>query len=755
MIAPLIALSLVCSVFAEPKPVARIDEPFPQEIPTLYTEKEGLPAGSAYDLVLLPSGNPVASVGGKLVEFDGQRWNAIPNGPEFDVTLLAADGETLWAAGDSKLAKRSGDAWQIYTLPDQRTLIALEPHRDGCLIGTDAGLWTTTGKPIPAPAEGIIDIESDGERVVLAMASGLMIQTEESPTTAPYPTAMTIKFKEQIHHPRNIKAVAAEHGNLWYGDDNSVGVLSDGEWTLYTGDEGLPYTHFTCAVPGETTGVIWFGTARGAIRFDGKEWLYRAGKRWVPDDHINALAVDNNGTAWIATPGGISRIARKPMTLAEKAAHFEEVNEARHLRDGYVLRCSFDEPGALETWKINASDNDGLYTSMYGASQAFRYAVTKDPEAKRRALRCFDALSRLEAATGIPGFPARCILPVDSWPVDPNERFNEQANLAIQKEDPLWKNIVPRWPKSADGKYWWKCDTSSDEICGHYLFYGAFYDYVAETSEEKQAVVELVRRITNHLVDHNFTLTDHDGKPTRWGNWSPEHLNTFDGWADRGLQSLEMLSFLAVGHHITGDAKFADAAKMLRDKHGYHVNAITGRAVFPPGNVVPWDNNLSYLSYYGLLKYEKDPELLKIYQASMDRNWLFVSGHNDPYFNTVSTVVRPEGESVMFDVTDPRLPRPMERAAETLRDTPYLLIGWEMNNSHRHDIEFDPTPSQGPTKGWYRATKQALPINERSHIRINSDNFDLDRSMGGGLVEYESTYFLLPYYMALHHGYLQ
>jgi hypothetical protein len=38
-----------------------------------------------------------------------------------------------------------------------------------------------------------------------------------------------------------------------------------------------------------------------------------------------------------------------------------------------------------------------------------------------------------------------------------------------QKRDKLWKVYEPRWPKSADGKWFWKSDTSSDET-GRTLF---------------------------------------------------------------------------------------------------------------------------------------------------------------------------------------------------------------------------------------------------------------------------------------------
>ena len=344
------------------------------------------------------------------------------------------------------------------------------------------------------------------------------------------------------------------------------------------------------------------------------------------------------------------------------------------------------------------------------------------------------------------------------WPVveggeDPNEHFGAAANAAMQEKDPLWKSILPRWPKTSDGKFYWKCDTSSDEICGHYFFFGAYYDLVAETAEEKAEVTEVVRALTDHIVDHGFQLVDHDGLPTRWGRWSPDYINTLQGWADRGIQSVEMLSFLNVARHVTGDEKYGETARMLREKHAYHINALWGKAVWPPACVVPWDGNLAFTSLYGLVKYETDPEVLKYYRLALDNTWLFVSRQNDPFFNYVYAALMPDPDEPVYDDVVPDMVMPREGALETLRDTPLLLIGWDMENAHRLDVDLKVETRWRPNYGWQH-NGRAIPVQERSHIRINSDHFDLNGG-GGGMSEYEGSFYLLPYYLGLYHGLLK
>ena len=65
--------------------------------------------------------------------------------------------------------------------------------------------------------------------------------------------------------------------------------------------------------PGEGQ-VVWFGTHHGAMRFDGTNWEYRQGLRWLPDDDIRGIAVNQNGDAWFATAKGVGLIARRPGT---------------------------------------------------------------------------------------------------------------------------------------------------------------------------------------------------------------------------------------------------------------------------------------------------------------------------------------------------------------------------------------------------------------------------------------------------------
>lgn len=593
----------------------------------------------------------------------------------------------------------------------------------------------------------------------------------------------------------NVLEVDSED-RLWFGSFEGVGYYKNKQWKLFTGKEGLPFKYFT-SIAATPNGEIWFGTKKGAIRTDGNKFYYRFSRRWLPDDYINDIYVEEDGTTWFATNKGVSKISFQSMSLEEKANIFIDQVETRHNRMGFVAQNILQSRFDPESFMLDISDNDGLYTSWYGSAQAFRYAVSKSDEAKKLAKRSFDACKWLVDITHEKGFPARVIVPKD-WRDPVNEQYGHEYNIRKQAEDPFWKDITPRFPESEDGKYLWKNDTSSDELAGHYFFYAIYYDLVADTEEEKALVAEVVGDITDHLIRHGFKLVDHDGKPTRWGNFSPEFFNSVWGWDQRGLNSMMMLSFLNIAYHVTGDLKYLDTAKELREEHQYHINAMLAKMYFPPEDVVPWDNNLSLMSFYGLLNYETDPESIMMYRESLDNAWLHVSKQKSAFWNVLyaaqaqkfnklvdsgiydSGKCFPEAGSYAshtakeFYKTDYKV----EDIFETLERIPLDLIGYEMDNRHRLDIVFDNTPGQIVQDGWrpvnpartdntfelavdhkgklgWGRDGKALPIDERCHVRLDRDGFVISSTEGNGYTEQEGSIYLLPYYMARYHGLIQ
>jgi hypothetical protein len=498
----------------------------------------------------------------------------------------------------------------------------------------------------------------------------------------------------------------------------------------------LPYSDLTCGVRLDD-GAVWVGAKQGLMYRTSQmpRWRLFHTRRWLPADQIDDLAVDKTGTVWVKTSGGLAKLSRRETTLDQKMAQIEEQLRQQHVRLGLVGAIELVNPhNPAEGWWQPSSDNDGLWTSLYVAAEAFRFGATGDPTAKANAAESLRALLLLEQITGIPGFCARSFYPADV-PFKPGERHGGE------------------WHLSKDGKWWWKGDTSSDELDGHYFAYAVYYD-IAATEEEKKQIRGVVARITDHILDHGYYYVGPSGQPTTWGVWAPERLNHDLSWFDdRGLNSLEILSHLKVAEHVTGDPKYARAAKELIDKHAYAINTVLQKLLFPAEAVNHSDDELAFLAYYPLLRYERDPQLRKIYLASLERSWQIERPEQSPFFNFIYAACRQAG--MMSDPSQrpekPYLdPAEYDRDAcvEWFREVPADLYEWTVKNSDRNDLGQILT-----NRFQQKRSTFVLPIAERRVMRWNGDPYELDGGADGRARD-DGTFILLPYWMGRYHRFI-
>lgn len=490
------------------------------------------------------------------------------------------------------------------------------------------------------------------------------------------------------------------------------------EGVVHVGEQmpdGLPFPDITHLAVG-ADGALWIGAPQGAIRFHEGQWRTYAGRRWLPDDHVTGLHVGESGDCWIRTATGVAHIAFVPMTLAEKAAHYERITSARHNRGGYVTDCRLTRQGDLDSFLYEASDNDGLWTSLYLCAESFRFAVTGEAEAQALARRSLRALLDLVRVTGIPGFPARALI-----------RVGER----VLQSDP-----GPNWhPSPVEPDILYKGDTSSDELAGHYLAWYVGSALVAD-AEERAEIAATCRAVTNHILDHHYTLVGPTGKRTTWGVWAPETLNDDPDWAaERGLNSLEILSHLKVAIHLCGDARFAEAYRSLIVEHGYALNTVRQKMLPPLAENNHSDDELAACAYYPLLMLETDPGLRRLYLLSLERTQAILRPEQSPFYN------------FLYGALTRGRPCDADAAVAWLQDAPWDLRHWTVHNSHRADIRHDPEPGRF-------GEQQALHVlspRERQVSKWNHNPYALD---GGsdGMGEEDGAFWLLPYWMGRYHG---
>lgn len=771
-----LALGLPVAVWAS-EPVPMKVDPFYQEVSAAYGQADGLPSNNVTSIVIAANGDVYAGTLKGLACFNTGKWVVVEGMPRQPVYRLCVQGDQILAALEGGLyLLRHDQADKLANLPTG-TVRDLAVGGKTVYLATDRGLYFLDGrrwkldKALGALLEGSPVMHAvafgPGKAVVAGAAAGLFRQGSNGAWRPLYPRSRD----GRSWAPREVRGVAYDNlGRLWFASPQGVGRY-DGEWTFFTGQDGLPYNDFTCLGTG-ANGAVWLGTRIGAIRYDEGQWAYRQGKRWLPHDEVNDLAVTADGDVWLATNGGVGLIQRVPMTLAEKAAYYEEEIEKyiKRTRYGYVSEARLERAGDKVSARPEDSDNDGLWTSMYGVGESFAYAVTGDPQAKGRAREVFEALRFLGTVTQggqvrqQPGFIARTVVPTSE--PDPNQRPSatlEGMKRFRQTRDKYWKVYYPRWPLSANGKYWYKTDTSSDELDGHYFFYALYYDLAAETEAEREPVRQVVRAITDHLIRNDYALVDHDGTPTRWGVFSPAQLNHDPRrLPERGLNSLSMLSYLAVAEHITGDPQYGAASRRLQEEHAYLANATVPKLQRGAGSGNQSDDEMAFMNYYTLIKYTKDKSLRQQMLVSFYNYWVLEFPEMNPFFNFAYAAC-----ALGQDFTDAwgtygldPWDGWLEDGIATLKGFPLDRINWAHKNSQRLDIaplsRVASADLVGPadTGRGYRVNGKVLPVEERHFNHWNHDPWRLDtggngHSLGSGAV------FLLPYYMGLYHGFIE
>jgi hypothetical protein len=744
--------------------------PYAQQLSERFGLDEGLPSLDVRAVAVSAAGTVLVGTAGGLVESRGGRFVAVPAlGSEPVTSITTRDATTVVATRSALWRRDGGGAWRHLTDLGRgaRALALADPaaQAEGAVVvATDEELLLCCDdrggvEKIPTPETlRLLDVAvgSSGCPLLIAAEQGAWLrECGERPWQRLLPAA-----GDRSWAPIQVEAILLGEGRrLALASPQGLALRSaEGVWRLLDGRDGLPWNDFS-ALAATSSGALWLGTRLGAIHFDGAGWQYRQGPRWLPGDEVRDIAVGPDGEAWVATDGGLARIGSREMGLGEKAEIFEEAIDRFHRRTPwqYIDAVILEQPGDTSSFRQRDSDNDGLWTGMYGAGQCFAYAATGHERYRERARKAFEALAHLSEVTqggsppAEPGFVARSILPT-SGP-DPNEGRAAEDRRLRSDRDGLWKLIEPRWATSADGEWYWKTDASSDELDGHYFLYAAYFEHVAQSEAERDRVRTVVRRVTDHLLDHGFALVDHDGRRTRWAVFGPEQLNhDRDWWEERGLNSLSMLSYLRVAAYVTGDERYEAAARELIEEHSYAANARVPKLHTGPGTGNQSDDEMAFMNFYNLLRYERDPDLRALWGHAFLRYWQMEAGERNPLFHFLYAASVEPGDVYPdpFGAVDLAPTGDwLEDSIDTLERYPLDRIDWPLRNSHRLDVEL----LEGESGRGRRRDGKVLPIDERFVGHWNHDPWRLDQG-GEGRRLADGASFLLPYYLGLYEGFV-
>ena len=123
-------------------------------------------------------------------------------------------------------------------------------------------------------------------------------------------TSYTVK--EGLLSP-NVQAFCEDDaGRLWMGGRPSF--FQNGRFYMPPGD--IPFMDYMCfAIYQDRSGVLWFGTHRGLVKYEHGKTFFLTVEDGLPDGDVSAIHQDRQGVLWFATGGGIARLANGKFTV--------------------------------------------------------------------------------------------------------------------------------------------------------------------------------------------------------------------------------------------------------------------------------------------------------------------------------------------------------------------------------------------------------------------------------------------------------
>ena len=466
---------------------------------------------------------------------------------------------------------------------------------------------------------------------------------------------------------------------------------------------GFPYPlpqrkkDYTCFCT-STDGAVWYGSNGGVTRYDAKAEslsdvvMHFSAHRDLLDNHVSSIVPDGDCGVWVLTDNGATHIAMVLMSMEEKAERLLEESHKYVARHGMYSQKYLSEAGNLDSiLPYGSSDNDGSFSSAHAMGEIFRYATLKRElgeyhedtlKARESALRASEANLLLMYISGRgDGFVARSYHTKDE-PIPDDGLFykkNGATAACVNTTDARKKGIVGLEVK-ADApiperlrKYYaekgnedtditYKGDTSSDEITHHYMHLLVAHEFLGlEDPEYDELLKTAARNTMMHMINNNFALREANGEYTTWAKWNLDYFNSPMGWADACLNAGQMLMYLNVTMHLTGEQGifrkthdeliekgYADLTYKHFDR--FHHVSIQG-GVEDRVEIMYGDHMLAVLSLWGLCTLEKDEELLKKYRAAF-RSWRYSlapeynPGYDFPYFLSDPENAKPDAEKI-------------------------------------------------------------------------------------------------------------
>ena len=341
----------------------------------------------------------------------------------------------------------------------------------------------------------------------------------------------------------SIRFVSSKNRTVYIGTRLGLTVLNLNDSTFSNLNRGvLPVSsNLTSLTYDSMFDRLWIGTTKGLIVWDpsDRNSIFLNSTRWLAGtshSKISTVIIRENNVIVVKPNDGVTFLQiQRNWTLLSKANYYENILQDRH---GLVTSCQLQHFATLQNCTKTDSDNDGLWTGLVLAAQLFRSHIaaseTEREDARMKSSTFLRGILNLNRITGKQGFMARSLCSPSEW----NAGTLVLEDLSQQQKclDALEKTGTCGGSKDThDREHWkqstvkgfenwyWKDDTSSDEVVGH-AFSLLISSILSHSSQERDEARKVLLDIVESIVKNGYLLIGTNNQSTTWGTHSCDSI---------------------------------------------------------------------------------------------------------------------------------------------------------------------------------------------------------------------------------------
>ncbi len=489
-------------------------------------------------------------------------------------------------------------------------------------------------------------------------------------------------------------------------------------------------------------------------------------------------------------------------SLADKAAFYDDVAVRLHLNpelkfvthvdlpqgevpcpDGVEGPClgavpSVETATVQDVLRWHSGENDGLWSALYMASQAFRYSVTSSPQALETLRILMEGQEIRMKITGVPGLFTRQYAGPGPFGIGcPEEESHYVTDL--EKDDNRWVRIgedgcarvidreTMEWTVTDHcgldqfANWCFLDNVSQDEYAGHILALVYVYTLV-DDAELKNKAASMLEQVAKHLIDNDLVFVDWDGRPTEHGYYYATSMKDTPGFA-----TVQVLETILAGYFATGNQEVKEYYdNCLLQKAGkqkclpwpfeqpvpYTDHLDDMFMYMPPAGCKSNWNNMSMMmaSFHALIWMERNPETRKMIQDALDTEMMRADNpraiikDNNPWYNFIwasQKFLGPDSDGPALDA--------VREGICTLRQFPARKHQRNIDNTVNYPHDCDGRLDES-------LTNVAIPVSERCLHTFSWWGCPYRRQK---CTENKTTYlqpgdYLLAYWMGRYYGFI-